>query len=160
METGEVTIYSYPKVAQAVQGATFNVVTGTTTQSVSFLDPEERSSKSIVRIKDGETVVIGGLIRDEKSIQQTKLPFFGDLPLVGALFRHVGGNSVNPDVNQQRELLIFITPHIVKETKDIKAVQPQPQKIILPEREQDFTTGSMRNMAVVNTLNTFEKKNR
>ena len=160
VDTGEVTIFAYPKVASATQGATFSVVSGTTSQSVSFRDPEERSTKSMVRIKDGDTVVIGGLIRDDKTIQESKLPFFGDLPIVGMFFRHKGGSSNNPDVNKQRELLVFITPHIVKETNDIKAVQPQPQKIILPEREQDFTTGSMRNMAVVNTLNTFEKKNR
>ena len=160
MDTGEVTIFAYPKVAQATQGATFSVISGTSSQSVSFRDPEERSTKSMVRIKDGETVVIGGLIRDDRTIQETKLPFLGDIPIIGALFRHKGGSSNNPDVNKQRELLVFITPHIVRESKDIKAVQPQPQKIVLPEREQDFTTGSMRNMAVVNTLNTFEKKNR
>ena len=142
------------------QGASFSVIGSTSSQTVSFRDPEERSTKSMVRIKDGETVVIGGLIRDDRTIQETKLPFFGDLPIVGMFFRHKGGSTDNPDTNKQRELLIFITPHIVRESKDVRAVQPQPQKIVLPEREQDFTTGSMRNMAVVNTLNTFEKKNR
>jgi len=160
METGEVTIYAYPKVAVATQGASFLVPGATSNTTVTFRDPEERSTKSMVRIKDGDTVVIGGLIRDDRTIQETKLPFLSDIPLIGALFRHKGGTSSSPDQNKQRELLVFITPHIVKDIKDIKSVQPQPQKIALPEREQDFTTGSMRNMAVVNTLNAFEKKNR
>ncbi|MFA5276743.1 MAG: secretin N-terminal domain-containing protein [Candidatus Omnitrophota bacterium] len=157
METGEVTIYAYPKVAVATQGATFNLP-GSTPPTVTYRDPEERSTKSMVRIKDGDTVVIGGLIRDDRSIQETKLPFLGDIPLIGVLFRHKGGTSANPDQNKQRELLVFITPHIVKETKDMKVIQPK--KVVLPEREQDFAASSMRNMAVINTLNAFEKKNR
>jgi len=157
METGEVTIFAYPKVAVAAQGATFNLP-GSTPPTVTFRDPEERSTKSMVRVKDGDTVVIGGLIRDDKTIQQTKLPFFGDIPIIGALFRHVGGTSDNPDQNKQRELLVFITPHIVRENREMKIIQPK--KVVLPEREQDFAEGSMHNMAVANTLNAFEKKNR
>ncbi|MDD5408924.1 MAG: secretin N-terminal domain-containing protein, partial [Candidatus Omnitrophica bacterium] len=77
-DTGEITMFIYPKVKDA----------STSTFNTTFKDPEERSTKSIVRIKDGETVVIGGLIRNDTSETITKLPVLGDIPIIGGLFRH------------------------------------------------------------------------
>lgn len=62
-----------------------------------------------VLVDNGETVVLGGIYEQEKAQQSSRVPFFGDLPYVGVLFR----NSLNLDV--QTELLIFVTPKIVKE---------------------------------------------
>jgi type II secretory pathway component GspD/PulD (secretin) len=58
--------------------------------------------------QDGETVAIGGLIKrnDEKS--ENKVPWFGDLPVVGSLFRY------RQQLKQKQELLIVLTPHIVR----------------------------------------------
>jgi type II secretory pathway component GspD/PulD (secretin) len=120
-------------------------------EDVNFRDPEERSTKSMVRIKDGETVIIGGLIRNEVILSSSKLPFFGDIPLIGALFRHKGGAN---DKNRERELLVFITPHVIKE-KDLKLT---PAKVALPEREQGTFSGINRDMTVASMLNTLEQK--
>ena len=60
-------------------------------------------------IKDGQTVVIGGLKKQDVSQQKNKIPLLGDLPLIGALFRFEGESTVNS------ELVIFITPHLVTE---------------------------------------------
>lgn len=153
VERGEITMFIYPKVAEAVAGNSFT----SAGSNFQFRDPEERSTKSIVRVKDGETVVIGGLIRNELLVQKTQIPILGDLPLIGSLFRHKGGTSSSPDKNKQRELLIFITPHIIKDTADIKLAQTK--KVMLPEREQNTTSaGGSRELAINSSLNSFEKK--
>jgi len=146
VDTGEITMFIYPKVAETVAGSI--IVSGGS--NFNFRDPEERSTKSVVRIKDGETVVIGGLIRNEFSQVESKIPILGDIPLLGYLFRHKGSDN---DKNKERELLIFITPHIIKDTETMLA---QGKKIRLPEREQNLATGADRELLINNTLNIFE----
>ena len=141
-------MFLYPKVSEAIQGNTLT----NGSQTYQFRDPEERSTKSVVRIKDGETVIIGGLIRNEFSQVSTKLPILGDLPFVGGLFRHKGGTS---DKNKERELLIFITPHILKDTP---AKLAESKKIVLHVREQIAITGFDRQAMISASLNNFERK--
>ena len=62
-----------------------------------------------VLVDNGETVVLGGVYQQTKSHQINRVPFFGDLPVVGALFRHRFSQD------DKSELLIFVTPKIVKE---------------------------------------------
>jgi len=151
LETGEVTMFIYPKVAEAVASSL-------TSNLGSFRDPEERSTKTLVRVKDGETVVLGGLIRNEITNIQTKIPILGDIPIIGALFRHKGGGSNDSPKDRERELLVFITPHIIKEPADIKLAQTK--KVVLTEREQNTASGFNREQAISSSLNTFEKKKR
>lgn len=61
-----------------------------------------------VLIANGETVVLGGIFQSEKATQVTKTPFLGDIPYVGRLFKRT------EKVDERAELLIFITPKIVK----------------------------------------------
>ncbi len=70
---------------------------------------DTRSVKTQVLVDNGETVVLGGIYEQTKNQGVQRVPFFGDLPYVGALFR----NTFNED--RQRELLVFVTPKIVKE---------------------------------------------
>ena len=63
-----------------------------------------------VLVDDGETVVLGGIFDDIKQNQYEKVPFFGDLPVVGALFKN------NTRSSAQTELLIFVTPRIVNDS--------------------------------------------
>ena len=67
-----------------------------------------RRSETTVRIKDGETIAIGGLTLDQEQVRRGKIPFFGDLPLFGPLFRSRKTTSV------KTELVVFVTPHIVR----------------------------------------------
>ncbi len=68
-----------------------------------------QSIQTEVLVNNGETVVLGGIYEQTKSKTINRIPFFGDLPIVGALFR----SSV--EVNDKKELLIFITPKILKD---------------------------------------------
>jgi general secretion pathway protein D len=67
-----------------------------------------RSADTVVVTPDGQTVVIGGLLSNTKSSADSKVPFLGDIPLLGQLFK----SSTKAD--SKTELLMFLTPHIVK----------------------------------------------
>jgi type IV pilus assembly protein PilQ len=62
-----------------------------------------------ILLADGETAVIGGILVLDRGKTITKVPFFGDIPLIGWLFRSTS------DREDKRELLIFITPRIIKQ---------------------------------------------
>jgi type IV pilus assembly protein PilQ len=63
-----------------------------------------------VLVSNGETVVLGGIYEQTRTDNVTKVPFLGDIPLLGALFRNTG------KVDSKSELLIFVTPKILKES--------------------------------------------
>jgi type IV pilus assembly protein PilQ len=67
-----------------------------------------QSAKTTVMIPDGGTTVIGGIYRTEDSITRERVPFFWSIPIIGNLFRSFARTK------QNRELLIFITPRIIK----------------------------------------------
>jgi len=69
-------------------------------------------AKTVMKVKDGRTVVLGGLIKDEKVDTIKKVPLLGDIPILGFFFRSKDKSDA------KTELIIFITPHIIKE--DIK----------------------------------------
>ena len=76
--------------------------------SVPSIDTQEVTTQ--VLVDNGETVVLGGVYRRETRDESQRVPFFGDLPYVGFLFKQ----SVN--VDEKQELLIFVTPKIIKDT--------------------------------------------
>lgn len=63
-----------------------------------------------VLVDNGQTVVLGGIFQTDKTVSSTKTPFFGDLPYVGRLFRR------DSERDDKTELLIFITPRILKDS--------------------------------------------
>ena len=63
-----------------------------------------------------QPVVIGGLISNQKSVNDTKVPILGDIPLLGQLFK------ASTKQNEKTELLIFLTPHIVRAPNDLVAM--------------------------------------
>ncbi|MBV9865869.1 MAG: type II and III secretion system protein [Abitibacteriaceae bacterium] len=66
-----------------------------------------RRAETYVRVKDGETIAIGGLTLDQEQRTQGKIPVLGDLPLLGGLFHSNKKNVV------RTELVVFVTPHII-----------------------------------------------
>lgn len=75
---------------------------------------EKREIQTNVLVSNGETVVLGGILEDEKSQNQEKIPVLGDMPFVGFLFKQ----ELNK--NLSNELLFFITPRILKESLTLK----------------------------------------
>jgi general secretion pathway protein D len=76
----------------------------------------KRSATTQVAIHNGQTIVIGGLMEDRIADAVRKVPFLGDIPLLGALFRRTQKTKV------KTELLIFLTPHVAKEPNDLQAM--------------------------------------
>jgi type IV pilus assembly protein PilQ len=113
-------------------------------------DVEVRSTKSIVKVKDGETIILGGLIHQDKIVELKKLPILGDIPVVGMLFRHK-----DQGVGLERELIIFITPRIVRDKVDAQLAQFQ--NIQLPIREQSVASGLNRDYIINSNMNKFDK---
>jgi type II secretory pathway component GspD/PulD (secretin) len=66
-----------------------------------------RRADTTVRVKDGETIVIGGLTLNQEQTADRKIPVLGNLPLIGRLFRGKKQNVV------RTELVVFVTPHIL-----------------------------------------------
>jgi type II secretory pathway component GspD/PulD (secretin) len=79
-----------------------------------------RNAATTVRVRDGETIVIGGLALDQELIVQRKMPLLGDLPLIGQLFRSRTRSTTRTD------LVVFVTPHILPTTAP--AVPANPPK--------------------------------
>ena len=91
-------------VTQDTRGETVQTSTGPAVA----IDTQE--IKTQVLVENGETVVLGGIFQQLNTNDISKVPLFGDLPLVGRLFKN------SNTVYQKRELLIFVTPKIVTES--------------------------------------------
>ena len=79
----------------------------------------DRSTDTSVTIQDGQTVVIGGLIRNNRALNITKIPVLSDIPLIGQFFR---SREITHD---KTELMIFMTPHVVNTVEDARQLSIQ-----------------------------------
>ncbi len=69
-----------------------------------------RAAKTTVRVRDGEEILIGGLIRDEENKENNKIPLLGNIPIIKSLFSYKGKSG------SSQELIILITPHIIAQS--------------------------------------------
>ena len=76
----------------------------------------KRSAKTSIVVKDKETVVIGGLIQDSEDVNVSKVPFLGDIPGLGWLFK------TTTKTRKKTNLMILLTPSIVRDAADLAAV--------------------------------------
>ena len=75
----------------------------------SILSIDKQEIETQVTLKDGETLALGGIFQQQRSQGESRVPLLGNIPLLGALFRH------QTTENKKRELVIFITPRLVRE---------------------------------------------
>lgn len=73
----------------------------------------KRATKTSVVVRDKQTVVIGGLMQERKGDNIYKLPILGDIPILGWLFKF------KSDSKAKTNLLVFLTPHIIKDSQDL-----------------------------------------
>jgi len=102
-----------------------NSVLDDTTASGSSTTPPrlgKRDIKTKVSVLDGKTIVIGGLIQNQKTEKVNKVPVLGDIPVLGWLFKH------KTVAYSKQNLLIFITPHIVTKQKRIDTITRQKRE--------------------------------
>jgi general secretion pathway protein D len=77
---------------------------------------DRTKAKTEVVVRDQQTVVIGGLMRDQLTNSATKVPVLGDIPLLGALFRSSSKRKV------KKNLLLFLTPYIIRSPADLRFI--------------------------------------
>ncbi|UCC69415.1 MAG: type II secretion system secretin GspD [Armatimonadota bacterium] len=86
----------------------------------------QRSANATINVKDGYTVVLGGLMRDTIHRSASRVPLLGDIPIVGSLFRSTNSKR------EKSELLVFLTPQVVR-TATEAAQMTDREKSTLPE---------------------------
>lgn len=82
----------------------------------------KRSAQTSVVVMDGETVVIGGLMRENDGVVLHKVPILGDIPILGWLFKF------RSKTREKVNLLISLTPRIVKDSDDLRRISIEKQK--------------------------------
>ncbi len=108
-QNGLVQMILQPQITSIDNSTPGQVIEGGSLFSSAVYAPNlnKRSANTVVVTPDGKTVVIGGLISNDKSSSETKIPLLGDIPVLGNLFKFSNHS------NQKDELLMFITPHII-----------------------------------------------
>ena len=102
-EGGSIKLQIYQEVS-SVDATTLTSSAGVTTN--------KRSLESIVLVNDGQIIVLGGLIQDSVSNAKSKVPFLGDIPWLGSLFRYESRTRTKTD------LMVFLRPYILRTAED------------------------------------------
>lgn len=100
---GTITLKINPSVSD-----TINPVTNDNVNRTMPPDLERRQMASVVTVKDGAHVILGGLITDKVQNETNKVPLLGDIPLLGYAFKY------EEQTKEKIELVIIVTPHLVK----------------------------------------------
>ncbi|MDR1007553.1 MAG: type II secretion system secretin GspD [Campylobacteraceae bacterium] len=107
---GKVTLQIEAKVEDVIDGSGSGSSMPTTTK-------REVTTRAIV--KHGESVIVGGLIRNKKTENDSKIPLLGDIPLIGRLFTH------KANIDDQLNIVIVLTPYIVESSDNLSALRSQ-----------------------------------
>ncbi|MDD5746762.1 MAG: type II and III secretion system protein, partial [Candidatus Omnitrophica bacterium] len=121
-ENGFVIMEIHPEVSSARRVAEVeNALAVDTTQADTTL-----------MVKDGDVVILGGLIKDSVKTTVNKVPILGDIPILGLFFRNDGKEKV------KQELVVFISPHLMEPGKENEIMNAEAQRI------EEITKRSMR----------------
>ncbi len=108
-----------------------------TTAGIQSPSIQKRSISTQVVVQDGETLALGGIIQESKSISKNRVPLLGDIPYVGALFGNTSTSS------QRTELIVLLTPTVIRNsfeaeraTTELRDKLKDVRKLLLEEQEQ------------------------
>ncbi|PVH29026.1 type II and III secretion system protein family protein [Pararhodobacter oceanensis] len=110
--------------------------TTVTSGGVSVPGFRRRQTSTTVELRDGESFAIAGLLQDDFQGSISQVPWLGDIPILGALFRSTDYQR------DQSELMIFVTAHLVSPTRGEALLLPT-DRIRLPNEEQLFVNGQL-----------------
>jgi len=104
---GFITLKINPSISDTVSTVTPN--------GIRNIPPDliRRQIASVIKVKDGEHAILGGLISTRRGVKDNKVPLLGDIPLLGTLFKR------EQKINTVEELVIIITPHIIENSKSV-----------------------------------------
>ena len=96
-------------IIRTPSGNPIPLLTGANRNEITLLG-ERSLTSGLIRLRDGQTLIVSGIIRDEERIQANKIPILGDLPIIGSLFRRTN------KTNQRAELIVLLTPQILDDS--------------------------------------------
>jgi general secretion pathway protein D len=102
------------KVSINIKGLIEDILPGS---QVGLPITSKREIDTTTIVENGQSIIIGGLIKNNKDITLNKVPFFGDIPILGALFRHKQEN------NDKSTIAIVLTPYIVNDTSELEKLR-------------------------------------
>lgn len=141
-DDGYITMLVEPSVTKTVASKLTNVPATLTTPR----DPKTRTARTLVRVRNGDTLVIGGLIDRDESESLRRVPVLSGIPFFGEAFKNVEVS------NSASELIVFITPRILDEAPSQMAMGGSIGPMSLREQER---TG-VRQEAMEDSLNSLE----
>lgn len=106
-DDGNITMVLNPEISDKTSDYSLTVTQGTTSIPYTIPVIDKRSASTKVVVKNGQTLIIGGLIKEKITKGETKVPLLGDMPFLGYLFKS------KKDTTDKTELLIFISPTII-----------------------------------------------
>ena len=87
----------------------------------------KREASTIVNVKSGETIILGGIIRSTVSASTNKVPILGDIPILGNLFKSTSKNK------NKTELMILLRPRVVKDEDEARKMRIDETKVLSKE---------------------------
>jgi type IV pilus assembly protein PilQ len=108
-EKGYINMIIHPSITSSTTNVPASSVTGNITTTTNYPIIDVREAQTQILMKDGETVVIGGLLKDVQTKGTSGIPFLSKIPFIGSLFQR---ETID---NSKVDLLIFITAHVVKD---------------------------------------------
>lgn len=108
-EDGNITLHIHPTVSTVVEKVKQISLNNTSSLSVPLALSSIRESDTIIRARDGQVVIIGGLMQNSTKNEDAGIPVLGDIPLIGGLFKH------KRKAYKKSELVILLRPIIVKD---------------------------------------------
>ncbi len=111
-DTNEVTLHIHPSVSEVSEKVKNININNNNNLSLPLAQSTIRESDSIVRARNGQVVVIGGLMQNQTQDDVASVPILGDLPLLGELFRH------RQQITRKTELVILLRPIVVTGNQD------------------------------------------
>ncbi|WNC29561.1 AMIN domain-containing protein [Thermosynechococcus sp. PKX82] len=109
-DNGFITLQLSPEVS--APSGTYDVIFPGTGGSTGTLISQRRMESGRIRLRDGQTLMLAGIIQDQDRSLVTKIPILGDIPLLGRLFRREANQR------QRNELVVMVTPKIVDDTQN------------------------------------------
>jgi len=117
-------------------------VVPTTSSNLDSPTIQQRRIKTQVAVSDGESIILAGMMQDRSTVERSKAPLVGDIPLFGNLFKQ------KSDTIRRTELLIAITPHVIKDRKQLQGIAEEfrdrmnlttrPQRRAPPDRRENL----------------------
>ena len=124
LSDGRINLHVAPEVSQLTTTGAVSIPFGNGTASIPAL--LTRRAETTVELGSGQTYAIAGLMSDNTSVNTTSVPFLGDLPILGALFRSTSYQR------QETELVILVTPYIVNPVSDSADLRTPTEGFIPP----------------------------